>query len=269
MPFADRALSTDSLSSLVDAVPNPEDEDNSADDAEMVAPVEAISVPPPSPLSLEHPLLCHSRVFSPDYDFVGYEDEEHGDRTQYRSKSAAAYDRELAESADDEDEDDDIVTVKIEDEGSVGPETVPSSRQSSVYPLESFTRRLMEEQHLSSSSSSCSSSDSGDMYDPSVISSSLLASGLPLPQVAPSPPADWGMHLDLDDLDLELGSGVDLLGPESVGLEELDLAWGGPAEQGEDETDEEWRTRQQGRAVARGLAAGPTFMTGAQGSSNL
>ena len=47
------------------------------------------------------------------------------------------------------------------------------------------------------------------------------AAGVPLPDHG-----DWNMHLDLDELDLELGAGLDLLGPESVGLEELDLVWG-------------------------------------------
>jgi hypothetical protein len=35
------------------------------------------------------------------------------------------------------------------------------------------------------------------------------------------------MNVDFDELDGELGTHVDLLAPESIGLEELDLAWAG------------------------------------------
>lgn len=255
LSFSDRATSTDSLTSIVD-----EDSSspvNSPPATITRAPVDAstLSVPLPSPLALDlPPMLALSHPFAADYDFVGHEDD---DRSAYR---ATQYERDMAESADDEDEeDDDIVTVKIEEEGSVGPEgsTAPSSRASSVYPaIESFSRRLMVTE-MSCSSSSSGSSDS-DTFDPLVIvSHSLLASGLPVPQPAPSPPdtTDWGMHLDLDEFDGDLNSSGDLLGPEMVGLEELDLAWA------DDETEEEWHTRS---ANARGLLGtnASTFLTG-------
>lgn len=253
--FSDRATSTDSLTSIVD-----EDSSspvNSPPTTITRAPVDAstLSVPLPSPLALDlPPMLALSHPFAADYDFVGHEDD---DRSVYR---ATQYERDMAESADDEDEeDDDIVTVKIEEDGSVGPEgsTAPSSRASSVYPaIESFSRRLMVTE-MSCSSSSSGSSDS-DAFDPlMIVSHSLLASGLPVPQPAPSPPdtTDWGMHLDLDEFDGDLNSSGDLLGPEMVGLEELDLAWA------DDETEEEWHTRS---ANARGLSGtnASTFLTG-------
>lgn len=187
-------------------------------------------------------MLSLNSGFSPDYDFVGHEED---DRSAYRNQY---HDRDGAESADDEeDEDDEIVEPKLEEEyGSMGDEhSSRSSRQSSTYPIESFKRVLNVGRNTSSTSSAGSDSDEFDPH--MIVSSSLLASGLPVPQPTPSPPmesTEWGMHLDLDDIDIELGSGAELLGPESVGLEELDIAWGGPAEQGEDETDEDWRVRQ-------------------------
>lgn len=260
----DRTASTDSLASLVQEESETEPPPSAL--RRINTTDVALSVPLPSPLALELPTLPLSNAFSPDYDFVGHED---GDRSQYRSGQyrSGQYDRDAAESADDEDDEDDgdMVTVKIEDEGEPSLSSAVSSRQSSVFPLDSFSRRIMMTDHVSSSSSSSGSSDA-DSFDPHmIVSNALLASGLPVPQVAPSPPdtTDWGMHLDLDDLDLDLGGSAELLGPETVGLEELDLAWGGPAEQGENETDEEWCTRTaESRAMARGLAAGPTFLTG-------
>ena len=215
----------------------------------------ALAVALPSPLSIDLPPML-GNTYSSDYDFVGIEDD---DRSAYRNQ----YDRDGGDSADDEDDDDEIMTVKVEDEGSVGPEldSINSSRASSAYPTESFTRRLTVGH---SGKSSSSSSSDGDHFDPhSIISNSLLASGDSVPHDAPSPPemAEWGMHLDLDELDIELGSGVDLLGPESVGLEELDLVWGGPAEKASDETEEEWRIRREGREKARKANGSVTFLT--------
>ena len=213
----------------------------------------ALTVPLPSPLSIDLPPML-GNSYSTDFDFVGVEDD---DRSAYRNQ----YDRDAGDSADEEG--DEIMTVKVEDEGSVGPEihSVNSSRASSAYPTESFTRRLT----VGHSGSPCSSSSSdGDHFDPrSIISSSMLASGESVPHDAPSPPemAEWGMHFDLDELDIELGSGVDLLGPESVGLEELDLAWGGPAEKASDETEEEWTVRREGREKARKAKGSNTFLT--------
>lgn len=261
---ADRAGSGNSLASLVKEEQSDTESVQSQlreIDADEAA---ALAVPLPSPLALElSPLLHLAGAFSTDYDFIGHEED---DRSHYRSDT---YDRDMAESADDEDEDDndDIVTVKIEDEGL--DEHLGSgltSRQSSVFPLDSFSRRIMMGDHHHSSPSASSESGDSDSFDPHmIVSAALLASGLPVPQVAPSPPdtSDWGMHLDLDDLDLDLGDGADLLGPETVGLEELDLAWGGPAEQREDETDAQWRDRTaESRAKARGFVVGPTFLTG-------
>lgn len=259
---AGRAESGGSLASLV------KEEDGSSSDSDDLHRQDpedgaALALPLPSPLALElSPLLSLPSAFETDYDFVGHDD----DLSHYRSEDA--YERDMAESADDEDEDsdaDDIVTVKIE-ENDEHDSFGPASRQSSVFPLDSFSRRIMMSTRRSESLSDSGDSD-GDSFDPHmIVSNSLLASGLPVPQVAPSPPdtaSEWGMHLDLDDLDLDLEDGIDLLGPETVGLEELDLAWGGPAEQREDESDREWRERTAAsRAEARGRVVGPTFLTG-------
>ena len=249
----DRVDSTESLTSL-----DPEEDEIAHLEppsglSRQLSDSSALTVPLPSPLSIDLPPML-GNAYSSDYDFVGMEDD---DRSAYRNQ----YDRDAGDSADEED-DDEIMTVKVEDEGSVGPEdSVNSSRASSAYPTESFTRRLTVGHSQSSSSSS---SSDGDHFDPhSIISNSMLASGESVPHDAPSPPemAEWGMHLDLDELDVELGSGVDLLGPESVGLEELDLAWGGPAEKASDETEEEWRIRREGREKARKANGSVTFLT--------
>lgn len=237
--FADRVDSTESLTSLV--AEEIIDTEPPLSAVRLVADPTILSMPLPSPLALELPttLPLHTTSFSPDYDFVGHEDD---DRSNYRN----TYDHYIAE-ADDEEEDeeeDDMVTVKIEDDSGSLVNSARSSRQSSVLPMiDSFSRRLLAENSSSSSDGASSDSDAFDI----VSSSLLLASGLPIAQPAPSPPsesADWSMHLDLDDLDIDLGNDEgDLLGPESVGLEELDLAWGGPSEQGPDETLAEWRSR--------------------------
>lgn len=247
----DRVASTDSLTSL----PDEEEtiETASTVTAHLADPTE-LTVPLPSPLALElPPMLSLGHAYSSDFDFVGMEDD---DRSAYRNHC----DRTTPDSADDEEsEDDDIMTVKIEDEGSVGPgDSVNSSRASSVYPTESFSRKLK----VGHSESSASSSD-GDFDPDSIVSNLMLASGEPVPQAAPSPPemGEWGMQLDLDELDLELGSGVDLLGPESVGLEELDLAWGGSSEQGPTESNEEWIARQEERQRARKENESVKFLT--------
>ncbi|KAM0754046.1 hypothetical protein T439DRAFT_170310 [Meredithblackwellia eburnea MCA 4105] len=236
-----------------------------------------VAVPLPSPLALELPtLLAASHPFASDFDFVGHEeDEDDHDLRRYRS-----YERDMAESADDEDEgaDDEIVRVKIEDEephglglgggvsGGGGSASGISSRQSSVFPLDSFSQQVRMTDHISSSSSSSGSSDTD--FDPHVIvssSKSLLASGLSIAQrdvMTTSPPADlsdWGMNLDLDDLDLDL-HGVDFLGPETVALEELDLAWGGSPEPGDDE-------EYVARASKGDKATNSTFLTGPSGDA--
>jgi hypothetical protein len=184
--------------------------------------------PLPSPLPLDLPsMLPLTNTFSPnEFDFVGVEEDD--DFT--RSSSV-----DHADSADDEDdeddgeEEDDMVTVKVEDDYSHFTNlSHPSSRASSIYPLDSFDRDLLL--RATSTGSSSNSSEGSDTFDPHlVVSSSLLATGLPVPQQAPSPPeaTEWSMNVDFDELDGELGTHVDLLAPESIGLEELDLAWAG------------------------------------------
>lgn len=234
---------------IIDRVPSNESLPGLEDEEEMLETAATITahladpteltVPLPSPLALGMtPMLSLGHVYSSDFDFVGMED----DRSAYRNQ----FDRTTPDSADDEEsEDDDIITVKIEDEGSIGSlDSVNNSRASSAYPTESFSRRLIV--HQTDGSDHSESSSDGDFDPHSIVTNAMLASGDPVPQAAPSPPelGDWTMQLDMDELDLELGNGVDLLGPESVGLDELDLAWGGLAEKDQHESMADWQTRQ-------------------------
>ncbi|GAA5868741.1 hypothetical protein JCM1840_004377 [Sporobolomyces johnsonii] len=192
-----------------------------------------LSVSLPSPLGLSlSPMLPMANTFAAtDFDFVG-DDED--DRSAFFRSSSYSYDH--ADSADDEDEDDDIVTVKVEDDDISLLSSQPSSRASSTYPIDAFDRDVLHSVRAASASSSSSESEG---LDPMlVVSTSMLATGLPVPQAAPSPPetTEWSMNVDMfDELDAELGTGVDLLAPESIGLEELDLAWAGDEGEGEDE----------------------------------
>lgn len=245
----DRTPSTESLTSLADDEPDPSPPSTLT---RQLVDSSTLVVPLASPLSLElPPLLSLAHGTSPDFDFVGLADDD--DRSAYRNP----YDRT---ESPDEDEADDIRTIKLEDEGSVGPETdsVNSSRASSAYPTDSFASRLT----VHNSSSSGSSSDD-EHFDSEIVSGLILASGLPVPQPAPSPPAtgDWGMHLDPDELDMDLGSELNMLGPESVGMDELDLAWGGSAERAPGETEEEWATRREAREQDREKRPQRTFLT--------
>ncbi|GAA5920228.1 hypothetical protein JCM1841_000429 [Sporobolomyces salmonicolor] len=192
-----------------------------------------LSVPLPSPLGLSlSPMLPMANTFAAtDFDFVG-DDED--DRSAFFRSSSYSYDH--ADSADDEDEDDDIVTVKVEDDDISLLSSQPSSRASSAYPMDAFDRDALHAVRAASASSS--SSESEGLNPMLVVSTSMLATGLPVPQAAPSPPeiTDWSLNVDMfDELDGELGTGVDLLAPESIGLEELDLAWAGDEGEGEDE----------------------------------
>ncbi|GAA6016901.1 hypothetical protein JCM11491_006907 [Sporobolomyces phaffii] len=186
-----------------------------------------VPAPLPSPLPLDIPsMLPLSGAFSPnEFDFVGVDDDDF-----VRSSSV-----DHADSADDEDdeedhdEEDDMINVKVEDDDARFTHlSHPSSRASSIYPLDAFDRDLLL--RATSAGASSNSSEGSDSFDPHlVVSSSLLATGLPVPQQAPSPPeaTEWSMNVDFDELDGELGTHVDLLAPESIGLEELDLAWAG------------------------------------------
>ncbi|GAA6061842.1 hypothetical protein JCM10212_000759 [Sporobolomyces blumeae] len=197
----------------------------------------AVPAPLPSPLALDlSPMLPMANTFAAnEFDFVGQDEDDDDDFD--RSSIARGSSCDHADSADDEEdvdrEDEDIVTVKIEDDDSHFTNVShPSSRASSTYPLDSFDRDLLL--RATSTGASSNSSEGSDSFDPMlVVSSSLFATGLPVPQPAPSPPetTDWSMNVDFDELDGELGTHVDLLAPESIGLEELDLAWAG----GEDE----------------------------------
>lgn len=198
-----------------------------------------IPAPPPSPLSLElTPTLALSNAFAAtDYDFVGRDEAEALENLGSPSYSPA-YDLDvLADDEDGDDEDgeldgDDLLHVKLEDEeAEMAVSSAPSSRAGSAMPS-AFDARLLASVRASSTTSSSSDSDS---FDPmNFVSPSTLATGLPVPQPAPSPPetSDWTTGLDmLDDLDLD-GAGADLMGPETIGLEELDLAWAGDDEEG-------------------------------------
>lgn len=208
-------------------------------------------------------LSLTNNAFSPDYDFVGHEED---DLSAYRNYQYDGDDRDGAESADDEDEDDEIVTIKLEDDSPTGSATnsARSSRQSSAcaYPLESFSRRLMVT-NLSNSSSS-TGSDSEDHFDSHmIVSNSLLATGMAVPLVAPSPPelTEWG--IELDDLDVELGSDTELVGPENVGLDELDAAWGGSGSSQVLETSESMDLEEDSKLkhIEEDLASTSSFLT--------
>lgn len=170
-------------------------------------------------------LALNNAYAGTDFNFVG-EDELRS--PFFRSASTFADHDNLADD-EDEAEDDDIVTVKVEDEDEevvMAVSSEPSSRASSAVPA--FDARLLASVRAASAASS-SSSDS-DGFDPmTFVSAPMLATGLPVPQPAPSPPetSDWALGLDmLDDIEGEHAA-VDLTAPETIGLEELDLAWAG------------------------------------------
>ncbi|SCV68988.1 BQ2448_2008 [Microbotryum intermedium] len=263
----ERAGSTDSLTSLVDESMSIEPETPVV--AARTVDESALAVPLPSPLALDLPPML-ALTPSVDYDFVGHDQEEH---------AAFAANSADEDNADDEDEheDDELVTVKLEDGGSVTTDTgssSASSQSSSTFPyFESLSRRMHA---LRNSPSSSGSSENGEMFcdlTPIVVSKSMLATGLPVPQQAPSPPetTDWGLQLDPDEFELDISHSTDFLGPEAVGLEELDLAWGGEDdEQGEFEADEHFKLRCEQRLKTRlmeKVASTPTFLTGCRPST--
>ncbi|GAA5822987.1 hypothetical protein JCM11251_004447 [Rhodosporidiobolus azoricus] len=180
-----------------------------------------LTAPPPSPLPLELSSMgaLTNAFAATDFDFVGHDEAE---RSPFFRESSFVYQHD-GDSADDEEEEDDIITVKIEE----GEEhvSVHPARVESAYAA--FDGRLLAGVRAASTASSSSDSDS---FDPmQFVSAPMLASGLPVPQPAPSPPetGDWQHSVDmLDDLENEL-AGVDLMAPESIGLDELDLAWAG------------------------------------------
>ncbi|GAA6042752.1 hypothetical protein JCM8097_007458 [Rhodosporidiobolus ruineniae] len=189
-----------------------------------------LTAPPPSPLPLEFTSMgaLTNAFAATDFDFVGHDE---ADGSPSFRGSLFSYSRhDDGDSADDEEEeDDDLVTIKIE-EDAMAVSSAPSSRASSANPPSSapqFDARLLASVRAGSTGSSSSDSDS---FDPlQFVSAPLLATGLPVPQPAPSPPDtnDWAHSVDmLDDLENEL-AGVDLMAPESIGLDELDLAWAG------------------------------------------
>ncbi|GAA5905065.1 uncharacterized protein JCM6883_004955 [Sporobolomyces salmoneus] len=186
-----------------------------------------VTAPLPSPLPLDLPSMLPLTFPANEFDFVGLEEDDF-----LRSSSvdhADSADDEGDEDDREEEEEDDMVTVKVEDDYSHFTNlSHPSSRASSIFPLDAFDRELLL--RATSTGASSNSSEGSDSFDPHlVVSSSLLATGLPVPQQAPSPPeaTEWSMNVDFEELDGELGTHVDLLGPESIGLEELDLAWAG------------------------------------------
>ncbi|GAA5857442.1 hypothetical protein JCM9279_003179 [Rhodotorula babjevae] len=186
------------------------------------------AAPPPSPLPLDlSPVLALTNAYAgTDFNFVGH-DEADSRSPFFRSASTFADHDDLAD--DEDEEDDDIVTVKVEedddDEVVMAVSSEPSSRSSSAVPT--FDARLLANVRAASAASSSSDSDG---FDPmTFVSAPMLATGLPVPQPAPSPPetSDWSLGLDMmDDVDVEHGA-VDFTAPETIGLEELDLAWAG------------------------------------------
>ena len=124
---------------------------------------------------------------------------------------------------DEQDDEDDYVNIKLEPEDGLGL-TKPITFSAAATTAAATPRKAAGAAVHRSVASSTDGSDSEGAR-------AVLSSGLPGSCAAPSPPAEqyggaeWSMHLHLDELDLDLG-GADVLGPESVGLEELDLAWG-------------------------------------------
>lgn len=239
-----RVESTESLRSLVHEEEETSDPPSSL--SRQLADPTILNVQLPSPLNLDlPPMIAMGRSYSPDYDFVGLAED---DRSAYRNP----YDR--ADSVDEEEEDD-IITVKIEDDESVGLNSAHSSRASSAYPVDAFATRLQVR------NDSSSASDLHGAFE--IVSNSILASGLPVPQAAPSPPeeAEWSMHIEGDELELELSNAENILGPESVGMLELDLAWGGSIEKGRNESVEQWRGRIEGREATQEISSHRTFLT--------
>ncbi|GAA5968083.1 hypothetical protein JCM11641_003722 [Rhodosporidiobolus odoratus] len=213
-----------SLTSLVHDTP-PSSRHSPRGDAALLA------APPPSPLPLEFSMGALTNAFAAtDFDFVGYDDV---DGSPFFRGSLMSYCRSDGDSADDEEEEDDLVTVKVEDEDTLGLSFAPSSsRDLSACPSDpAFDSRGLAGVRASSISSSSSDSD----FDPmQFVSAPLLATGLAIPHVAPSPPEsnEWSFSLDmLEDIDGE-AVGTDMMAPESIGLDQLDLAWAG----GEDES---------------------------------
>ncbi|BGP45957.1 hypothetical protein JCM10450v2_001796 [Rhodotorula kratochvilovae] len=221
-PASDPPISAEALTNLAHDEP-------AIKDALTVPDLPHVSVPPPSPLPLDlSPILALTSAYDAmDFDFVGHEEAEM--RSPF-FRSASFADHDLAEDEDEDEEDDDIVTVKIEEEeAAMAVSSEPSSRASSAVPT--FDSRLLVNVRAGSTGSSSSDSDG---FDPmTFVSAPMLATGLPVPQPAPSPPetSDWSLSLDmLDDLDGE-HTAVDLMAPETIGLEELDLAWAGDDEE--------------------------------------
>ncbi|GAA5885324.1 hypothetical protein JCM6882_009570 [Rhodosporidiobolus microsporus] len=205
-----------SLTSLVHDTPPSVKHSPRSDLGQLIA-------PPPSPLPLEFNSMgvLTNAFAATDFDFVGHDEAE---RSPFFRGSSFPYQHD-GDSADDEEEEDDIITVKIEED-----DHHPAlSRVSTAYSSAAhhFDGRLLAGVRAASTGSSSSDSDS---FDPmTFVSAPMLATGLPVPQAAPSPPetADWSHGVDmLDDLESEL-AGVDLMAPESIGLDELDLAWAG------------------------------------------
>ncbi|GAA5848400.1 hypothetical protein JCM8547_004504 [Rhodosporidiobolus lusitaniae] len=192
-----------------------------------------LTAPPPSPLPLEFTSMgaLTNAFAATDFDFVGHD--EHDRSPFFRGSSFSQDDGDSADN--EEEEDDDIITVKIEeDDHHLSLSSAPSSRASSAYsPAPQFDSRLLAGSGVRAGSTGSSSSD--DSFDPmTFVSTPMLATGLPVPQSAPSPPdesAEWSHSIDmLDDLETEL-AGVDLMAPEAIGLDELDLAWAGDEEE--------------------------------------
>ncbi|CDR43016.1 hypothetical protein NBRC10512_004486 [Rhodotorula toruloides] len=214
-PSSDPAQSTDTLINLA-AHESPTHKSDSAHLA-----------PPPSPLPLElSPMPALNNAFAAvDFDFVGHEEVE-------RAQDGFGFVHDVDLADDEEDgEEDEVVTVKVEDdEPEMAVSSAPSSRASSAVPA--FDSRLLAGVRAGSAGSSGSDSDA---FDPmTFVSPSTLATGLPVPQPAPSPPemTDWSLSMDmLDDIDAEHAAPVDLMAPETIGLEELDLAWAGDDEE--------------------------------------
>ncbi|GAA5941096.1 uncharacterized protein JCM15063_000646 [Sporobolomyces koalae] len=196
-----------------------------------------LAAPLPSPLALDLPPmlpLAHNFTVN-EFDFVGIDESDFLHSPSDDHADSADDEDEQEEEGDDER--DDLVTIEHDhSDYRFAMMSHPSSRGSSVYPLDGFDRELLL--RATSTGASSHSSEGSEAYDQhQVVSSSLLATGLPVPQQAPSPPdaTEWSMNLDVDELDGELGTHVDLLAPESIGLEELDLAWA--AEDDDDERD--------------------------------
>lgn len=253
----DRVASSDSIVSLILADDEPRVED---DIPTLPSSIGRLSLESDAPLLSLPPLLSLESLQllvpnAADYDFVGTEYDPSMSGSRYGD-----HDGEDSGDEDEEGEDEDVDTISVKCEDDDSSPMIDSS--SSFRPSPAYRNAFISRANaraLRNESVSSGSSEESDNFNPHMI--------------IPPPPdtVDWEISVDNDELDTENNSMIDLLGPESVGLEELDLAWGGS--QAEDETEEDWRSRAHTRVQSRSRHGEPErmFLTRSptEGSSSL